>query len=165
VLVVDGLGHGELAKEAADAALAAFERYAGDSLGWLPAAHESMRVTRGGVLALARIDRVARVVQFVGVGNISGRLAWGAGSRGLVSTPGTIGTSLAVPRTRPVEVPWERGSTLLLWSDGIRSGVDLDEHPDILTRDPSVIAALVHREFRRGNDDATVVVVQDVDKD
>jgi anti-sigma regulatory factor (Ser/Thr protein kinase) len=163
VLVVDGLGHGELAKDAADAALDAFERYQGDSLAWIPRAHEVMRATRGGVLGLARIDRAARLLEFAGVGNISGRVMRGAASRGLISSPGTVGTTVAVPRTRAVEVPWEPGSTLLLWSDGIRSGVDLGEHPGILGRDPSVIAALVHREFRRGNDDATVVVIRDED--
>lgn len=161
VLVVDGLGHGERAKEAADAALAAFESYQGDSLAWIPAANEAMRSTRGGVLGLARIDRATRVLQFVGVGNISGRVVSGEESRGLISTPGTLGTTVAHPRARPVEVPWEPGSVLLLWSDGIRSGVDLAEHPGILARDPSVIAALVHREFGRGNDDATIVVVRD----
>jgi len=162
VLVVDGLGHGAAAKEAADAALRTFDGYDGDAVGWVPAAHAVMRGTRGGVLAVAGIDRAAGVLQFVGVGNISGRVVHAGRSRGLASTPGTIGTGLAPPRVRPVEVPWEPGSTLMLWSDGIRSAVDLSERPSVFEHDPAVVAAVVHRDFRRGNDDATIVVVRDL---
>jgi hypothetical protein len=49
---------------------------------------------------------------------------------------------------------------LLLHSDGIATQWDLDRYPGLLSRDPSLIAGIVYRDFKRGRDDATVVVVK-----
>jgi len=70
-----------------------------------------------------------------------------------------------VPRTDVIEVPWRTGSTLILWSDGLRSGLRLDDPPDLLGHDPAVVAAALHRDYGRGNDDATVVVVRECSKE
>ncbi|MBV8980950.1 MAG: SpoIIE family protein phosphatase [Acidimicrobiia bacterium] len=162
VVVVDGLGHGPSAHEAAQAALTALadtgER---DLRTWLQRAHDAMRSTRGGVASVARVDLVRGVVEFAGIGNVSGTTVASAERRGLASRPGLLGTEHRVPRIEVVEVPWKRGSTLVLWSDGLRSGVRLDDPPDLLGHDPAVVAAALHRDFARGNDDATVVVVQE----
>lgn len=160
-LVVDGLGHGGRAQEAAAAAVAAFDKYDGDTRAWIPVVQEAMRPTRGGVLAVARIDRRRGVVDFSGVGNVSGRVVGQDGVQVLTSTPGMVGATLAAPRVRPVEAAWSSGSTLVLWTDGVRSGVDLSRPRGLLLRDPTVVAALVHRDFQRGNDDATVVVARE----
>src|SRR5690606_21145422 len=58
VMVVDGLGHGPLAAQAADIALDAFV----ESVTTAPAAvitlaHDRMASTRGGAIAVGRIDR------------------------------------------------------------------------------------------------------------
>ena len=45
-------------------------------------------------------------------------------------------------------------------SDGIGTKWDLNGYPGLLRRSPAIIAAQVHRDFRRLNDDATVVVVK-----
>jgi anti-sigma regulatory factor (Ser/Thr protein kinase) len=162
VLVVDGLGHGPAAHEAARAALAAFDAgYDGDLEVWLRSAHAAMRGTRGGVAAVAKIDPAGQRVCFAGVGNVHGRVVAGGRTSGLVSFPGTIGINHQPPRSRLVEAPWPAGATLLLWSDGIRSDVTLHQDPGLLAHHPTVVAALLHRDFARGTDDATVVVVQD----
>jgi len=162
VVVVDGLGHGPRACEAAQAALGALAD-AGDLdiRAWLARAHEAMRGTRGGVAGVARVDLTRGVVEFAGVGNVSGTTVGSGSTKGLASRPGLLGTEHRVPKVEVVEVPWRRGSTLVLWSDGIRSGVRLDDPHDLLAHDPAVVAAALHRDFARGNDDATVVVVRE----
>ena len=60
--------------------------------------HRALAPTRGGALAVARIDTAARVVRFVGVGNISAMLVNAGRSRHMVSHNGTAGH--VAPRIR-----------------------------------------------------------------
>jgi hypothetical protein len=46
-------------------------------------------------------------------------------------------------------------------SDGIATQWDLGRYPGLLARDPSLIAGVLYRDFLRGRDDATVVVLKD----
>ena len=73
VLMVDGLGHGLLAADAAREAVASFREHASEGPERiLRAAHESLRKTRGAAMAVASLDRDRREVRFAGVGNIAG---------------------------------------------------------------------------------------------
>jgi hypothetical protein len=56
--------------------------------------------------------------------------------------------------------PWYAQSVLLLHSDGIGTHWDLDRYPGLLSRDPSLVAGILYRDFTRGRDDVTVVVVK-----
>jgi len=166
IVVVDGLGHGPGACEASQAALAALaDATHADIREWLTRAHEGMSSTRGGVAGVDRIHLDRAVVEFAGVGNISGTTVANGSAKGLASRPGLLGTEHRVPRTDVIEVPWRTGSTLVLWSDGLRSGLRLDDPPDLLGHDPAVVAAALHRDYGRGNDDATVVVVRECSKE
>jgi hypothetical protein len=163
-VLVDGLGHGPPAREAALAALAAAASPAAAAAG--PAAlvrraHEAMRGTRGGVLAAAVIDAGRRELAYAAVGNISGRLLLGRKDRKLVSREGTLGTEMPMPGPYLTSLPWAPGAALVLTSDGISSHWDPSCYPGLLDRDPSVTAAVIHRDHERGSDDATVVVVRD----
>ncbi|MFJ3670179.1 SpoIIE family protein phosphatase [Streptomyces sp. NPDC090106] len=161
-VVVDGLGHGPAAAVAAGAAIGAFAQ---DPAGELDAlfrrSHEAMRVTRGGVLGACRIDPAGGTLTYSGVGNITGRVLSGARSVHLLDRPGTLGTQLAQPAVRPQTCAWESGATLVLATDGIRSGWNLDAHPRLLGHHPAVVAAVLHRDHGRLTDDATVLVVRD----
>jgi anti-sigma regulatory factor (Ser/Thr protein kinase) len=162
VIVVDGLGHGTEAAQASAAACNVFcEGYDGDALAFAERAHAAMRGTRGGALGLARIVPRERLLQFLGVGNVEGRLLGCEGARGLVSFSGTLGITLAAPTLRVLDYAWAPGSTLILHSDGVRSRFDLSTQIDSPERDPAVIAAVVYRDAGRAGDDATVVVVRD----
>jgi serine/threonine protein phosphatase PrpC len=56
--------------------------------------------------------------------------------------------------------PWPADATLVLWTDGLTSRVRLSTDAELLTHDPAVIAAALHRDHARERDDATVVVVR-----
>lgn len=58
-------------------------------------------------------------------------------------------------------MPWEPGSTLVMYSDGLRSHFSLAAFGDLRSHDPTLIAAVLHRDIARGRDDATVVVLRD----
>jgi hypothetical protein len=57
--------------------------------------------------------------------------------------------------------PWRAGSVLLLHSDGIATQWDLNRYPGLLARDSSLIAGILYRDFNRGHDDSTVIVVKE----
>lgn len=160
-LVVDGLGHGDSAATAAQAAVTVFDqRPVSDPQDFLQRAHEAMRVTRGGVAAVCVIDPPNEQVIFAGVGNIAGQVLHGGDKQHLISHSGTLGTHLPTPRIRVQHCRWPHGATLVMASDGLRSGWHLDTYPGLLRHDPSVIAATLHRDFTRSTDDACVLVVR-----
>ena len=156
LLVVDGLGHGTFAAEAAYAAVKAFSSQpSSEPQDVLVRANAHMSKTRGGAAACARI--VGSRLSFAGVGNISGSLVSLGKSQGLVSTNGTLG--LYQRRTQQFEYTREPGSLLIMHSDGMSARWDLKNRPDLLHCHPAIIAGVLYRDHRRGRDDATVVVV------
>jgi anti-sigma regulatory factor (Ser/Thr protein kinase) len=161
-LLVDGLGHGPLAHEGSDAAVAQLGARPPADLGeFARRAHEAMRRTRGGVLGVGVIDLAEEQLTYLGVGNISGQVLYGGTTARLLSREGTLGSAVQMPSLRPARYQWGPGATLVLASDGLHRHWDLLSSPELLEHDPAVIAAAVHRDQDRNTDDATVLVVQD----
>ena len=159
VMVVDGLGHGLPASEAANAAVASFETPGLTSPASLvERAHADLRGTRGAVIAIAALDFNRKRLSYCGVGNISGRLILGGESRGLVSLHGTAGGPGV--KIRPFEYEWPADSMLLMYSDGLGSRCDPRSDPGLMARHPAVVAAALYRDFKRGRDDASIVVIR-----
>ena len=57
--------------------------------------------------------------------------------------------------------PWKPTSLLIMHSDGLTSRWDLPAYPGLEARHPTVIAAVLYRDHRRGHDDVTVVAVRE----
>lgn len=159
VLVVDGLGHGAGAADAARECVQAFRRHAGaPPAARVEALHQALRATRGAALAVAAIDAARRVVRFAGLGNITGTV-YGPGSvRHLVSHHGIAGH--VAQKISEYTYPWPPGATLVMHSDGVATLRDLDPYPGLMQRDPGIIAGVLYRDFCRSRDDATVVVAR-----
>lgn len=161
-LVVDGLGHGPAAAEAARAAVTEFAHGPLTDLEtFVRRANEAMRGTRGGVLAVCSIAPERNQVTYAGVGNIAGRVLGGARREHLVSQHGTLGTHLAPPAARQSTYAWPPGATLVLTTDGVDTRWDPGSYPDLLRHHPVVVAATIHRDHTRGTDDAAILVVHD----
>jgi anti-sigma regulatory factor (Ser/Thr protein kinase) len=159
LVVVDGLGHGPAAAEAAQEAVRLFGE---DDCPWQPAAvlerlHRGLRPTRGAAAAVVAIGPGPGLV-YAGVGNIAGVVLGGERPRALVSSNGTLGHE--VRRIQAFTYPWPAGSTLVLHSDGLASQWDLDAYPGLIRHGPAVIAGTLYRDFRRRHDDVTVVVAR-----
>jgi anti-sigma regulatory factor (Ser/Thr protein kinase) len=160
VLVADGLGHGPEAAKASQAAMRAAEANSSASLlDFISIAHSRLRPTRGAALAIAEIRLREGRVAFSGAGNISGVIISDSQIRGMVSMNGTVGQEIRSPQE--FFYPWTADSLLILHSDGIKSHWSLDRYPGLFNRHPTIIASVLFRDFRRGRDDATVVVVRE----
>jgi anti-sigma regulatory factor (Ser/Thr protein kinase) len=157
-LVVDGLGHGREAAEAAGRAVQAFAGSpARDPVGQLQEMHIAMAGTRGGAAAIALFNRVGQSLRFAGIGNVGARVVGPGQTRGLASMPGIVGVQLRRPQSFDQAIV--AGQFLVMFTDGIQSRWDLSVYPGIFSRHPAVIAAVLHRDFCRGRDDATVMVI------
>jgi anti-sigma regulatory factor (Ser/Thr protein kinase) len=159
VLLADGLGHGPLASDAAEAGAAAYDAdpFAGPAA-VLEAAHVRMHGTRGGAVAIFDVDAPSRAARFAGVGNVSGSIVSGADSRGLFSHNGTAGVQ--VRKVQQFDYPWPPGGLLVMHSDGLQTRWSFDAYPGLARRHPAVVAGLLYRDFARGRDDLTVAVVR-----
>lgn len=156
ICVVDGLGHGPAAAEAAAAGREAFlHAAAGTPPDMLEALHRALRPTRGGAVAVAVADAEAQTVRFGGIGNVAGTILTPTTQRSMVSHNGIVGHQMH--RVREFEYPWPAGAMLVLYSDGLASQWRTDAYPGVLQHDPAVICALLYRDFSRGRDDVTVV--------
>jgi len=160
VLVVDGLGHGAGAAAASREALAIFRaeptRPPAEQLRHI---HDALRATRGAAGAVAHLDLVDRTVRFAGIGNIAGTIVEAGATRSTVSHHGTLGH--AVRRIDEFTYPWPSGALVILHSDGLTSRWTLDGYPGLGRHHPMLAAGILYRDFCRGSDDATVVVVGD----
>lgn len=156
VIVIDGLGHGTFAAEAAVAGIGAFEAAPfGEPVETMTRANALMSKTRGGAAACARI--VGERVSYSGIGNITGYLVSSGKSQGLVSHNGTLG--LNPRRAQQFEYLRPESGILVMHSDGVSARWDLKSRPDVLACHPAVIAGLLYRDHGRGRDDSTVVVI------
>jgi hypothetical protein len=162
ISLIDGLGHGHGAHEAATEAINSVERHHTESLErLLHRVHQNLVRTRGAALALARINLDSKVVHYAGIGNISAMICTDNGSQRLVSHHGTAGH--VIPHLREFQYAWPKGATLVMWSDGLSTNIDISEHKGLLAKHPSLISSVLYRDHSRGRDDATVLVFREAE--
>jgi anti-sigma regulatory factor (Ser/Thr protein kinase) len=159
LLVVDGLGHGHHAAEAAGVAMATFERTAPGSLSrMLESLHGALRMTRGAAVFTAHADAAAGRIAHAGAGNVVGRVVSGLHDRSVISQHGTAG--LQLHRPEEMHSDWPAHAAFVLHTDGIQTRWKADVITPLLSHDPVLMAAVLVRNFCRGRDDATVVVLR-----
>jgi len=159
LMVVDGLGHGVMAAEAAREAeriLTATSSTSPDAI--VEDLHLALKKTRGAAAGVAKIDPAKGLLSFAGVGNVAGTVAEPNASRSLASHNGTLGHRME--RLQGFTCPWNKESILVLHSDGLVTRWDLKRYPGIWKKSPCVIAAVLHRDFCRERDDVTVLVAK-----
>lgn len=161
--VIDGLGHGN---QAADAAAVAAGILTGpapnpdDLVSLMSQCHESLLRTRGVVLSLALFDAANHAMTWLGVGNVEGLLFHAApqanpARESLLRRGGVVGYQM--PPLRPSTIPVSRGDLLIFSTDGIRSGFEKEVNPEIA---PRQIADMILENYRKKEDDALVLVVR-----
>lgn len=159
--VADGLGHGLVAAQAAAPIIEALRTAPGKKtpVELVEAAHQAAKPTRGAAFGVAVMDADAQVVRFAGIGNIAAVVVNGDQRRHLVSHNGILGHDYR--KVAEFTHAWSRNAVFALHSDGISTQWDLSQYPGLLSRDPSLIAGVLYRDFSRGRDDATVVVIKE----
>ena len=158
--VVDGLGHGAEAAEAAVEAVRIFDANRDRGPCYiLERAHDALRKTRGAAMSIVEraLDRGA--VRFGGIGNVGASLVSGEKTQSMVSHNGTLGAQIR--RCQEFEYPYPQAVTLVMHSDGLVSSWDTKQYRGIARKDPALTAALLYRDFSRGRDDVTVLVARE----
>jgi negative regulator of sigma-B (phosphoserine phosphatase) len=159
--VVDGLGHGQAAANAATIAITTLTEYAHeDIVALVHRCHTALQGTRGVVLSLALLNALADSMTWIGVGNVEGvLLSMDVNHRHrqafMMLRGGVVGYQL--PPLRATVVPIRHGDTLILATDGIRSGFATRVN---LSQTPQHMAADILARYDKGTDDAMVLVVR-----
>jgi anti-sigma regulatory factor (Ser/Thr protein kinase) len=156
-VVIDGLGHGDFAAEAAQAGARAFADAPFD----LPEVvmervHTRLHGTRGAAGACLQRTADGRL-RFAGIGNIAAKACGPVGSQGLASHSGILGVQAR--RMQQFEYDGTPHPLLVMHSDGISARWDLNNYEGLRHRHAAVIAAVIYRDHRRERDDATILVV------
>jgi anti-sigma regulatory factor (Ser/Thr protein kinase) len=156
-MMCDGLGHGPLAAAASREAIQVLREGPGEEPAvLLERAHRRMSGTRGGALAVVRIEGGS--VRFAGLGNVAGWIVTPDRRQGLVSVPGIAGHQAR--KFRHYDYAIEAGAAVVLHSDGLSSRWDIRNLPGLTGRDPLVIAAVLLSEAGVHRDDAGVLVLK-----
>jgi anti-sigma regulatory factor (Ser/Thr protein kinase) len=159
VTLIDGLGHGVPATEAANAGtVAAANAGVPGATALIARLHAGMAGTRGGAAGVACIDLDAGRLEFAGIGNIAASVCDPNGSRGLASHPGIVGVQYRKAQAFDLHVV--PGNLLVMHSDGLQARWNLRDYPGLLQRHPAMVAAVLQRDFDRGRDDAGIIVVR-----
>ncbi|MGW5690400.1 SpoIIE family protein phosphatase [Streptomyces asiaticus] len=157
-VVLDGLGHGQPAAEAAQAALRTFHA---DPDRPLPEVlirmNRALRHTRGAAAGVLRL--YAEHADYCGIGNIRAlALTHDRVRHRLTGQPGIVGWGMPTPRVHDFPLP--RGGTAVLHSDGIDARWSLDPPPSVLRLPPPLLSAALAHGHRRVRDDATVLAAR-----
>jgi len=158
VLVADGLGHGVLAADAAQAGAEVFSGGVGRPAQILESIHEGIRSTRGAAVAIAEVNLATHALTYAGIGNISGTMLDEDQRSGFVSHNGIVGVQIR--KVQEFEYQWPPGGIVVMHSDGLQTRWRLQDYPGLRNRHPAVIAGVLARDYRRGRDDLTVVVMK-----
>jgi hypothetical protein len=162
-MVVDGLGHGMFAAEAArEAERVLADSHTNSAETILRDCHDALKKTRGAAAAIAAISQEKGTLIFSGIGNISGMVFDGENRRGIASHNGTLGHQ--IHKFQEFTVPWNPASVLIMHSDGLGSKWDLNEYPGLANKHPSIIAAILYRDFERERDDVTVLAAKNFEQ-
>jgi phosphoserine phosphatase RsbX len=160
--VIDGLGHGEEAAAAANAAAQVVETHPStDIVEILTASHERLRAGRGVVMTMVSITPAAHIFTAVGVGNVTAMVVHPAGSSAesardfVLLRGGVIGHLL--PGLRPSVMQVTPGDLFVLATDGISIEFMTEER---LTQPPQGIADRILARHAVRTDDALVLVAR-----
>lgn len=159
LMVADGLGHGPEAARASQAAVALVDAQASFAPeAMLQHAHAALRGTRGAALAVACLNLAEGTLRFAGIGNISVSLHAASTSKHLVSHNGIVGSNMR--KVQEFQLDFGDDDILIMHSDGLATRWDLERYPGLLRHHPSLIAAVLYRDYARHRDDVSVVVAQ-----
>jgi negative regulator of sigma-B (phosphoserine phosphatase) len=161
VAVIDGLGHGDGAADAAEAAAKVLETWVDEPpQRLLERCHEELQRTRGAVMTLAWFDLGERTMQWTGVGNVEARFVRaGAGTNARHDSPVVLGgvVGFNLPQVRMQTIALEPGDAVVLATDGVAADYSASLESGVGAQQ---LAERVLERHGKGTDDALAVVVR-----
>jgi anti-sigma regulatory factor (Ser/Thr protein kinase) len=157
--VIDGVGHGQFAYSAAQAARQYVERHYDQPLAdiFLGVAR-TCRATRGVVMGLARFDWGQGTLTFASVGNVEARVFGSPEPMNFVVPRGILG--LTARRPVVTQHRWAPSNVMVLYSDGLSTHWRWSDFSHLAAASATVAAQELLRALAREADDATVLVVK-----
>lgn len=158
--VIDGVGHGVLAYQAANAARQYVERHADLSLLEIfKGVDRACSSTRGVVMALAIFDWSQKSFRFASVGNIEVSVQHGNYEKPkFIVRRGIVGKH--APQPVITENEWHAGNILALHSDGLSTHWSWQDFSLYNDHPAQVIAENIYNANQKDHDDATIVIVK-----
>jgi anti-sigma regulatory factor (Ser/Thr protein kinase) len=157
--IIDGLGHGPAAHQAAETARSYIDSHFEQPLDIIfQGVGRACSGGRGVVMALARFDWACLQLTFASVGNIEARVWNTVEPISFVVRRGILGVH--APKPVVTKHRWGPESVMVLHSDGLSSRWRWEDCPEILKSTPAAAAAAMLRRFGKNTDDVTVVVVR-----
>lgn len=159
--VCDGLGHGALAREASVAAMRTFHASeAKRPVDVLEDVHLALAKTRGGVMAVARIDERLGSVEVASVGNITALLCGPRAGRRFGGSSFVLGAPQKGRRVLGEHATIAARELFVMFTDGVRSLITLEEDLALQRERPVIVAHQIAQRFGREGDDALVLVAR-----
>lgn len=150
-MVVDGLGHGPFAYEAATVAERCFLSFTAANpdislTQLIEQIHPPMQSTWGSAIAIVAVMHATDKVICCGVGNIKCSLHSSDGrSQGMVSHNGTLGHQIR--RVQEFEYCYNEKTLLIIHSDGMSTHWKLSNYQNLAMQSPASIAGVLYRDF------------------
>ncbi|QLC49037.1 SpoIIE family protein phosphatase [Methanolobus zinderi] len=154
--MIDGLGHGKHAEEAAKAALGYVSSHLGESLDTLfSGCDRAIKQTRGVAMGIVRVDLNEYNLEYGGIGNTRAMI-YGENGSHFSSSWGIVGGGfrhLHIERTQ-----LSPDNLLLMWTDGIPESLKISGYDRYLLQDEQELARAILGDHGRMTDDATILV-------
>ncbi len=157
--VADGLGHGPEAREASGRAVEALLVGGHPRIdAALEACHGALAGTRGAVMTAALLEETGGQFEVASAGNVGLHLYGPQGSRRILGPPLVLGGAGNARRPSYEVLPLGPRDALILFSDGLTPGFDLESDIGLFREHPIVAAHELAQRFARANDDVLVLV-------
>ncbi len=157
IAVIDGLGHGSEAFEAAQRAVKTIDENTHLSVDEiLRVMNLSLKCTRGAVVVLIIINKFDKEFEMLSIGNINSRLISANKTEILRTSSGFVGGYNGSFKSQ--KYAYKRGDILTLCTDGVSSNWDAEEYIMGGTDNPTVLCNSIFYDHAKENDDATMLV-------
>ena len=161
VALIDGLGHGQNASQAASTTREYIEKHYDRPLESLfRGVGRACHATRGVVMALAQFDCNTAPIKltFASIGNIEARVFDSPTPINLRVRRGVMGFNAPHPVIN--EYSWSPDNVLVLHTDGLKTMRNWGDFPELAGATVEYAAQRILQKLVTGNDDATVIVVR-----
>ena len=149
--MVDGLGHGKGAEEAAKMAVNYVAAHVSKSLPDIfSGCDKAIRNTRGAAMSIAILDQEAGTLTCAGIGNTRVLIAGTSDSRP-AAFPGIVGGGFK--KLIPETVPFRPGDLVILFTDGISERMNLSAYDASLLANPQELAERILAALGGGTTD------------
>lgn len=155
--VIDALGHGSAAADAAAVLARQLSKSVPDSPAELIAnMHEAGRGTVGAAASVLIVDVATATVELATVGNTTVSVVSSRASRTMVSSDGIVGQQIGAPMIQSHQL--RKDEIILCHTDGVQSGLGASDVARVLRMSARAAARFLLRSKGKTMDDASVVV-------